>query len=76
MSTKFSEVVCDEHGIGGCGEFCGSNSTQLGRINILYHVASGCKYVPRAMIFEIDPSVVGAVTLNRRSANSSAQATS
>jgi hypothetical protein len=25
MGTKFWEVLCDEHGIGGSGEYCGEN---------------------------------------------------
>jgi len=29
MGTKFREVVCDEHGIGGSGEYCGDNDAQL-----------------------------------------------
>ena len=35
MSTKFLEVVCDENGIGGSGEYCGDNDAHLGRINEL-----------------------------------------
>jgi tubulin beta len=33
MGPKFWQVVCDEHGIGGCGEYSGDN--------VLYHEASG-----------------------------------
>jgi tubulin beta len=44
MSTNFWEVVCDEHGIGGNGEYCGDNDAHLGRINLLYHEAFGGKY--------------------------------
>ena len=33
-------MVCDEHGIGGSGEYCGDNDAYLGRINVLYHVAA------------------------------------
>jgi hypothetical protein len=36
-------VVCDEHGIGGDGEYCGGNDAQLFRFNVLYHEASGGK---------------------------------
>jgi hypothetical protein len=31
--------LCDEHGIGGDGEYCGDNDEQLDRINVLYHEA-------------------------------------
>jgi hypothetical protein len=33
-------VLCDEHGIGGDGVYCGGNDAQLGRINVFYHEAS------------------------------------
>jgi tubulin beta len=64
-------VVRDEHGIGGSGEYCGENNAQLCRINVFYHGASGGKYVPRALLFDLELGVIGTVTLSRRSANSS-----
>jgi hypothetical protein len=36
-------VVCDQHGIGGSGEYSGGNDAQLGRISVFYHGASGGK---------------------------------
>jgi tubulin beta len=39
MCKKFWEVVCDEHGIGGSGKYCGDNDAHLNRINALYHEA-------------------------------------
>jgi tubulin beta len=39
MGTKFWEVVCDEHGIGGDGEYCGGNDAQLARIGVLSYEA-------------------------------------
>ena len=47
------------HYIGGDGEYCGNNDAQLGRINVLYHEASGGKYVPRTVFFE--PDMIDAV---------------
>jgi tubulin beta len=76
MSTKFWEVVCDEHGIGDGSEYCGGNDAQLDRINVFYHETSGGKYVPHAVLFDLGPGVIGAVTLSRRSAKFSAWATS
>jgi hypothetical protein len=60
MGTKFWEVVCDEHGIGGSGEYFGDNDAHLDRINVCY----------------LEASVIGAVTPSRRSASSSARTTS
>jgi tubulin beta len=51
------EVVCDEHGIGGSGEYCGDNDAHLGRSNVFYHEASGGKYMPRVVLFNLEPGV-------------------
>jgi tubulin beta len=40
------------HGIGGDGEYCGDDDAQFDCINVLYHEASGGKYVPRTVFFE------------------------
>ena len=68
--------MCDEHGIGGSGEYCGENDAHLGRINVFYQKALGGKFVPCAMLFDLEPGVIGAVTLSHRSACSSAHKTS
>ena len=73
--AKFWKVLCDEKGVGGGGEHCGDNDPQLGRIDVFYHEASGEKYAPRAVLFDLEPGVIGAVTLICRSANSSARKT-
>jgi hypothetical protein len=39
MGTEIWEVVCDENGIGGNGEYCGDNDAQLVRIKVCYHKA-------------------------------------
>jgi tubulin beta len=54
-------VLCDENGIGGDGEYFGDNDAQLNRMNVLYHEASGGKYVPRAVFFDLDPGAINAV---------------
>ena len=54
-------MLCDEHGIGGDGEYCGDSDARLGRFNVLNHEASGGKYIPRAVLFDIEPGVIGAV---------------
>jgi hypothetical protein len=57
MGTRFCEMVCDEHGIG-----CGRDNC----------VDNCGKYVPRVVLFDLEPGVIGAVTLSRRSVSSSA----
>jgi tubulin beta len=68
-------VVCDEHGIGGSDGICGDSDAQLDRINVFYHEASGSRYVPRAVLMNLEPGLIGAATLSRRSASSSARET-
>jgi hypothetical protein len=48
----------------------------LDRINVFYHEAFGGKDVPCAVLFDLYPGVIGAVTLRRRSASSSVRKTS
>jgi len=79
MDTKFWEVVSDEHGIhriGGSSEYYGDNDAHLGRIKVFYHEDFGGEYVPRAVLYDLEPGVIGAVTISRRSASSSARVTS
>jgi tubulin beta len=54
-------VLCDEHGIGGDEEYSGDNDAQLDHINVFYHKASGDKYVPRTVLFDLEPGVIDAV---------------
>ena len=61
MGTKFQEVLCDEHGIGGSGEYFADNDAHLDIINVFYHEASGGRYVLRAVLFDLEPGVIDAV---------------
>jgi hypothetical protein len=54
-------VLCDEHCIGGSGEYFGDNDAHLDIMNVFYHEASGGKYVPRAVLFVLKPGVIDAV---------------
>jgi tubulin beta len=53
--------LCDEHGIGGDGEYFGGNDAHLDPINVFYHEASGGRYVPRAVLFDLGHGMNGAV---------------
>jgi tubulin beta len=53
--------VCVEHGIGGDDEYCGDNDAQLDRVNVFNYEASGDKYVPRAVLFDLESGVFGVV---------------
>ena len=61
MGTKLKVVLCDEHGIGGSGEYFGDNDAHLDIINVFCREASGGKYVPRALLFDLEHGVINAV---------------
>ena len=61
MGTKLKVVLCDEHSIGGSGEYFGDNNAHLDIINVFHHEASGGKYLPRAVLFDLEPGVIGSV---------------
>ena len=43
------------------GDYFGDDDAQLGRISMLYYEASGGKYAPRTVLFDLEPGVIGAV---------------
>jgi hypothetical protein len=57
-------VLCDEQGIGGDGEYFSDNDRHLDPINVFYHEAPGGKYVPRAVLFDLEPGMIDAVRAN------------
>ena len=69
MGTEFQEVLCDENGIGGDGEYCGGNDAQLGRIGVfLAPHTSGPRDVPRCgalSLLQKDAALQGGSSKNR-----------
>jgi tubulin beta len=57
-------MVCNEHGIGGDGEYSGVNDVQLGRINVLTTRPRTIRYLPRAVLFGIGPGLIGAARVS------------
>ncbi|KAK8584322.1 hypothetical protein V6N12_068567 [Hibiscus sabdariffa] len=58
IGGKFWEVVCDEHGIDPTGNYVGTSSVQLERLNVYYNEASGGRYVPRAVLMDLEPGTM------------------
>merc|ERR1711997_317649 len=61
IGSKFWEVISDEHGISPTGNYEGDNSNQLERIEVYYNEASGGKYVPRAVLLDLEPGTMNAI---------------
>jgi tubulin beta len=61
IGAKFWEVICDEHGIDPTGTYCGDSDLQLERINVYFNEASGGRYVPRAVLMDLEPGTMDSV---------------
>ncbi|CAI6355022.1 unnamed protein product [Macrosiphum euphorbiae] len=63
IGAKFWEVISDEHGIDPTGSYHGDSDLQLERINVYYTEALGGKYVPRAILVDLEPGTMDSETL-------------
>jgi len=61
IGAKFWEVISDEHGIDAKGVYCGDQKSQLERICVYYNEASKERYVPRAILLDLEPGVMDSV---------------
>jgi tubulin beta len=61
IGSKFWEVVCDEHAIDPSGTYKGTSDLQLERINVYYNEATGGRYVPRAVLVDLEPGTMDSV---------------
>merc|ERR1711935_925484 len=61
IGAKFWEIISDEHGISANGNYEGTSDLQLERINVYYNEASGGKYVPRAVLLDLEPGTMDSV---------------
>ncbi|XP_060697236.1 tubulin beta chain-like isoform X4 [Hemiscyllium ocellatum] len=61
IGAKFWEVISDEHGIDPTGAYHGDSDLQLERINVYYNEATGGKYVPRAILMDLEPGTMDSV---------------
>merc|ERR1712176_363435 len=61
IGAKFWEVMADEHGIDPTGTYHGDSDLQLERINVYYNEATGGRYVPRAVLMDLEPGTMDSV---------------
>lgn len=54
IGSKFWEVISDEHGIDPSGTWHGDSDLQLERINVYYNEATGGRFVPRAVLVDLE----------------------
>eukprot|EP01051_Picozoa_sp_SAG22_P005482 SAG22_NODE_327_length_12278_cov_10.550209_3_plen_197_part_00 len=61
IGSKFWEVISDEHGIDPTGTYHGDSDLQLERINVYFNEATGGRYVPRAILVDLEPGTMDSV---------------
>ncbi|ADM11215.1 beta tubulin [Encephalitozoon intestinalis ATCC 50506] len=61
VGCKFWETISGEHGIDQSGRYVGTSDNQLERVNVYYNEASSKKYVPRAVLIDLEPGTMDAV---------------
>jgi len=61
IGTKFWEVMSAEHGITGDGAFEGELQSQIDRIDVYFNEAGSGRYVPRAILTDLEPGTMDAI---------------
>ena len=57
----FPQVISDEHGVDPTGTYHGDSDLQLERINVYFNEATGGRYVPRAILMDLEPGTMDSV---------------
>lgn len=61
IGSQFWEVISQEHGVDPAGSYVGDNDLQLERVGVFYNEASGGRYVPRAVLIDLEPGTMDSV---------------
>ncbi|BFZ60217.1 Tubulin beta chain (Beta tubulin) [Saitoella coloradoensis] len=61
IGASFWQTIAGEHGINGSGHYEGTSDLQLERMNVYFNEAAGGKYVPRAVLVDLEPGTMDAV---------------
>ncbi|KZC09080.1 PREDICTED: tubulin beta-3 chain-like isoform X2 [Dufourea novaeangliae] len=61
VGAKFWEVISDEHGLSPDGRFCGESELQSQRLNVYFTQGPDCRYVPRAILLDLDPGTLNSL---------------
>src|SRR5205807_1077764 len=62
IGAKFWEVISEEHGIDPTGTYHGECDLQFEKINVYFNEATGGRYVPRAVLMDLDSGTIDSVS--------------
>jgi tubulin beta len=60
VGNKFWEVISEEHAIDKTGLYKGTQDILQERLNVYFNEVSGAKYVPRAVLVDLEPGTMDA----------------
>ncbi|KAG5437365.1 hypothetical protein PCANB_000796 [Pneumocystis canis] len=61
IGASFWNTISNEHGLDSAGVYQGTSDLQLERMNVYFNEATGGKYVPRAVLIDLEPGTMDAV---------------
>jgi len=61
IGSKFWEVISDEHAVDPSGVFNGTDDLLRDRINVYFNEAGSGKYVPRAVLVDLEPGTMDSI---------------
>lgn len=61
VGTAFWQIISGEHGLDASGVYTGSNDQELERMNVYFNEVANQKYVPRAVLVDLEPGTMDAV---------------
>eukprot|EP00536_Pseudo-nitzschia_multiseries_P008638 jgi/Psemu1/198602/e_gw1.222.31.1 len=61
IGAKFWQVMAAEHGIDPTGSYIGDNELQLQRISVYFNEGQEGRYVPRAVLTDLEPGTMDAI---------------
>ncbi|KAJ3151666.1 hypothetical protein HK101_001879, partial [Irineochytrium annulatum] len=61
IGSKFWEVIAEEHGLDASGRYNGTNDLQQERMNVYFTEAITGKYVPRAVMVDLEPGTLDSI---------------
>ncbi|KAI4108011.1 MAG: hypothetical protein L6R37_001293 [Teloschistes peruensis] len=61
VGAAFWQTISGEHGLDGSGTYNGTSDLQLERMNVYFNEAANNKYVPRAVLVDLEPGTMDAV---------------
>ena len=61
LGAKFWETIANEHGIDPMGSYHGHSDQQLEQINVFFNTSMTGRFIPRAVLADLEPNTVDAV---------------